>query len=285
MSLASVASVPLTATSGFTIAPTSTGTTGWSNGIWTGSVTVTGTGSTSITANDGSGHTGISNSFTVNAATLPLALDGKNSGSAASGSSFTITLTTSNPNDLLYLSIVSRSSYVTGVTSTLNNPAWSCRETSGSTIALNQGTTRYVSTWYAIQTSSGSTTLTISFNAATTGASVVVFGVSGVSTTSPFDGNVVYATDSSAGTSATVSKTTSNSNDFIIGSLALRTTNPTLTTGTGYTLIQTGSQTTNTNEVSAEYKTVSSTGTQTPGYTWTGSDDWAMIVDAIKAGP
>ena len=60
-------SVPLSASSG-TISPTSTGTSGWSSGVWTGSATVTMAGSgITITANDGSGHTGTSNTFTVNA--------------------------------------------------------------------------------------------------------------------------------------------------------------------------------------------------------------------------
>jgi hypothetical protein len=111
---------------------------------------------------------------------------------------------------------------------------------------------------------------------------VVVFGVSGASTTTPFDGNAAYAIDATAGTSASVSKTTTNANDFLVGSVALRTSNPALTVGSGFTLIKTGSQTTNTNEVSAEYKIISSSGSQSAGYTWSGSDDWAMIADAIQ---
>ncbi len=51
-------SVGLTASSG-SISPTSTGTTGWSNGVWTStSATLTAAGSITITANDGSGHNG-----------------------------------------------------------------------------------------------------------------------------------------------------------------------------------------------------------------------------------
>ena len=51
-------SVGLSASTG-TISPTSTGTSGWSNGVWSSaSVTLTAVGSITITANDGSGHTG-----------------------------------------------------------------------------------------------------------------------------------------------------------------------------------------------------------------------------------
>jgi hypothetical protein len=241
---------------------------------WTATtgITITSSTSASTTATIGASGT-ITANFNPN-----IAIDAHNGGSATSGSSMTITLTTNNPNDVLYLSIISRTSYVTGVTSTLNSLTWTCREASGSTIALSNA--RYVSTWYAIQPSSGATTITITFNTATTGASVVVFGISGADTSSPFDGNAAYTTGT--GTSATVSKTTTNANDLIIGSLALRSSNPTPTVGSGYTLIQTASQTTNTNEVSAEYKTVSSSGSQSAGYTWSGSDDWAMIIDAIN---
>jgi hypothetical protein len=53
-------------TGGRTITPASTGTSGWLNGVWTGSVTLNKASlGVTITANDGSGHTGSSNRFTV----------------------------------------------------------------------------------------------------------------------------------------------------------------------------------------------------------------------------
>jgi hypothetical protein len=53
-------------TGGGTVTPASIGTSGWLNGVWTGSVTLTTAGSgVTITANDGSGHTGKSNPFIV----------------------------------------------------------------------------------------------------------------------------------------------------------------------------------------------------------------------------
>jgi large repetitive protein len=60
---------------GSTINPTSTGTTGWSSGVWTSTtVTVSATGGSgyTITADDGSLHTGTSNPFTINLATVAI---------------------------------------------------------------------------------------------------------------------------------------------------------------------------------------------------------------------
>jgi flagellin-like protein len=60
---------------GSTMNPTSTGTTGWSSGIWT-STTVTASASAgsgyTITADDGSLHTGTSNQFTISLATVSI---------------------------------------------------------------------------------------------------------------------------------------------------------------------------------------------------------------------
>jgi FKBP-type peptidyl-prolyl cis-trans isomerase 2 len=60
-------SVGLSSSTGIgTITPTSIGTSGWLNGVWSGSVKLTTASSrVTVTANDGSGHTGTSNPFTV----------------------------------------------------------------------------------------------------------------------------------------------------------------------------------------------------------------------------
>jgi hypothetical protein len=86
-------SVGLSASSG-TISPTSasssTGT--WSNGIWSGSVTLTSAGSITVTANDGSGHTGTSSTITVGAGSLSKFVVGAPN-SATAGSAFALTVT------------------------------------------------------------------------------------------------------------------------------------------------------------------------------------------------
>jgi hypothetical protein len=84
-------SVPLSASSG-SISPTSTGTSGWSNGVWSsGSVTLTAAGSITITANDGSGHTGTA-TLTVNPGALSkFAVNAPST--ATAGTAFTLTVT------------------------------------------------------------------------------------------------------------------------------------------------------------------------------------------------
>ena len=76
--------------------------------IWTGFVTLTTAGSVTITANDGNGHTGTSNSFTVYAA--PPALDVSNTASTSGSPSYTVSLTTTKANDILYVAVSTGSS-------------------------------------------------------------------------------------------------------------------------------------------------------------------------------
>jgi uncharacterized repeat protein (TIGR02543 family) len=213
-------------------------------------------------------------------------LDGKGANSATSGTTFTVPLTTTKSNEVLYLAVISRTSYVSSVSDS-NSLTWTCRQTSGSTITWSSGTARYVSSWYAKQPIAGATTITIHLSASTTGASAVAFSVNGVNWNTPFDGNSIYAKDTSAGTSATVNIVTTNANDFIIGAVATRSTSNTPTVGSGFTQIQAASNTvSNPNGVSTEYKAVSTTQLSpglAVGYTLSASDDWAMIADAMQA--
>jgi flagellin-like protein len=84
---------------GSTMNPTSTGTTGWTNGVWTSSsVTVSATAGSgyTITANDGSGHTGTSNSFTVNPP-APVTIQFRTSGVDSDAGTKTIITVDSTP--------------------------------------------------------------------------------------------------------------------------------------------------------------------------------------------
>jgi hypothetical protein len=57
-----------------------------------------------------------------------------------------------------------------------------------------------------------------------------------------------------------------------------------LTTGSGFTLIRT--QTVGgTRQTSDEYMTAATAGTYTARYTWTGSDYWGIIAEAVKQAP
>jgi hypothetical protein len=248
------------------ISPTSTGT--FTNGVATLSVTISHSYTNDmITATD-SGKTGQSNAFNVNLRSL--ALDGSTSNTGTN--TISLTLTTANPNDVLYLSITEQNSVsVTSVTSA--GLTWNLRGT-----ATNAGGTVKVETWYAIRPTSGSTTITIALNSGSYGNAAVAFGVSGADIANPFDG--AYASGTGSGTSASTSKTTNNANDFVIGAIAIDNT-PTVTAGTNFNIIATRANS-NLRENSAEYRVVSATGTYATSFTLAQTNSWAMIVDAIR---
>jgi hypothetical protein len=206
----------------------------------------------------------------------PPALDGYASTNTVTSNTMTITLTTTQPNDVLYLSWVGNGGRrITGVSSS-GTSAWTRR----AYIAADG--THYVETWYATRATAGTTTITITLTSdSSTNCAAVAFGISGADTASPFDGNARTATGNSA--SASVSVTTSSANEFIIGALGLENTNS-LTTGSGFTLIRT--QTVGTSrQTSDEYMTAATAGTYTARYTWTGSDYWGIIAEAVKQAP
>jgi hypothetical protein len=202
----------------------------------------------------------------------PLGLDGSNS-AYTSGSTINIpSFTTTYAGDIIYVSVVESSGYtISSVTST-PSLTWAQR----ASVPFSSG--RHLETWYAVWSSSGPITITITMTGSSSSAAVA-FAVSGANMTSPFDGTPSSNTGTSA--SAITSITTTNANDFIIGALGVQGT-PSLTTGSGFTLVRT--QTAGTyRETSDEYKIVSTTQSGlTVGYSWSGSQEWAMIADAIK---
>jgi hypothetical protein len=206
----------------------------------------------------------------------PPALDSSASTNTVTSNTMTITLTTTQPNDVLYLSWVGNSGRrITGVSSS-GTSTWTRRA------YITADGSHYIETWYATRPSAGTTTITITLSSDTsTNCAAVAFGISGADTTSPFDGNAQTATGNSA--SASVSITTNNANEFIIGALGVENTNL-LTTGSGFTLIRT--QTVGTSrQTSDEYMTASATGTYTARYSWSASAYWGIIADAIKPAP
>ena len=92
-------SVGLTASSG-SVSPISTGTSGWVSGVWTSSsVTLTTVGSITITANDGSGHTGVSGSITVSPGALDHFVFASIDSPQYAGMGFSITVTAFDANN------------------------------------------------------------------------------------------------------------------------------------------------------------------------------------------
>jgi hypothetical protein len=165
--------------------------------------------------------------FFAHAATV--SLDGSASTNTVNRNTMTITLTTANTNDVLYLSFVgSRNTVITGISSS-GTSGWTQRA------SFTYSRSHYLQTFYATRTTSGTTTITISLSGSRNCAAVA-FGISGANITnaaSIFDGNPRTLTG--FGTTASVSVTTANANELVIGALGARTTNNP-TTGTGFTL-------------------------------------------------
>ncbi len=92
-------SVGLTASSG-SVSPASTGTSGWVSGVWTSSsVTLTTVGSVTITANDGSGHTGVSGSIAVSPGVLDHFVFATIDSPQYAGMGFSVTVTAFDANN------------------------------------------------------------------------------------------------------------------------------------------------------------------------------------------
>ncbi len=264
-------SVGISVSSG-TINPTSTGTSGWSSGVWTGLVTLNTVGSgITITANDGSGHTTTSNAFNVNPAPVPPALDVSNTASTGGSSSYTVSFTTTKANDILYVVVSTGSSNTATISG--GGLTWAQR---GANVAISG--TRTLQAFWAHESSIGAITITINLSGSST-SSVVAYAVSGANTASPFDvATPITNTGSTSPATATIS---TNNADFIIGAVGVRHASISLTAGTGFTSI--GSVTSFDPEVGAEYKTVTTAQTNLGvSYTLGSSNNWAIIVDAIK---
>lgn len=204
-------------------------------------------------------------------------LDGSASASTTTNT-ITISLATTQTNDILYLSVAE------GLSNTISSITSSPALTWTQRASILFSSTRHLETWYSIWSSSGTITITITMTG-TSNAAGVAFGISGANTLSPFDTNqaIPNSAAGTAGTTATVTISTSNTADFLIGALGVQGT-PALTIGTGFTLILTQASST-TRETSDEYQRVSAAQTNLAvSYSWTGAQDWAIIGDAVVAG-
>ena len=289
----------------FAVSPASTGTinqaTGWFD---SGSLSITATPNTNYHFSSWSGPSGVTFTSSTSASTsatignygtitanfgLNLALDGTGTGSTTGGTTFSITtFSTSKTNDLIYVSVMSRNTYVTGIAAT--GLTLTCRQTAGNTISWSySGQPYYFSTWSVVRSSTGSLSLTVTMSGSTSSASAVAYGVSNVNTVTPFDGSAVYSTGSTA--SASVTDTTSNPNDMIIGAIGVSSgTNgvPTLTVGSagsGFNTVNTATQNSGNYrlETSDEYQILTTTQTNfAVGYTLSTAYNWAMVADDIQ---
>ena len=236
-------------------------------GVWTGSVTLVTPGTGVALTATGSGESGTSNKFEVTSA---LALDTSSSADADT-STIQLSLTTTQPNDVIYVSAAIGKSQTFGAITSTPSLTWTSRASITNSVDS-------LETWYAIMPSAGSVTISISLNGGASHWAATVFAVSGANTASPFDGTA--QTNSGDSGTASASITTTQLNDFVIGTLDTSNTNS-LTAGTGFTVITTGVYS-GFRQTSNEYEIGTTAGKYTPTYTFT-TNNWNMIADAIQA--
>jgi flagellin-like protein len=248
--------------------------------------------------------------------TTTLAIDGSATGCfgaatqsapcAASTTAGTATLTTASTNDVFVVELATENA-PTGPTRTVSTVTCTSSCPTGLTSFAKRssnaiGTPKFydAEVWWATATAAASSmVITVTLSGATAGdASILVFGVSGANTGSPWDPNVAtlpaYAQSASGATTPTVSPaTTNNAADMILGFSGILdpTTNapPTETAGTGLTLITTqsdGGTAAGRSEAAAEYNVVSATQSSISvafGTAVSATNGWIMIGDAIQA--
>ena len=241
------------------------------------SLTSSSSSSSSTSTSSSSSTTSVTTtSSTSSTSSFPFGIDGSASTQSSLGvSSLSVALSTSYSPDVV---IVYAFSANTGVTMSVSGASltWNVRT---SYVFTGYGT---MYEFYAIAPSTLTSTKITVTQSKSDSLDVIAFGISGANTASPFDPSITsppIATGSS--TSPSVSVSTSNANELILGFLATQG-NPSKTADSGFTLIKT---TTISPSSSAEQKIVSSIQSNFPvGYTLGTSEHWAIIGDAIVQG-
>lgn len=212
---------------------------------------------------------------------LPPALDGSTSVTFQNQNSGTTgNFATANANGIIMVIVsMSGTDTVSSVTNSGTALTWSQRG------AATDGANERVETWYAIAPTAATRTVTVNLASKTTFI-IVAFGISNANTATPFDANLVSpVTGTGSGTTQSVTVSTLNPNDFLIGAVAISVAagnapNPTI--GAGFTSIASTSRGTlgGAGEYSSVITVQSSTSVSfTSGAT---SVTWAMIGDAVR---
>ena len=218
-------------------------------------------------------------------------------GSPPGSTTMQLSLTTKSPNNLIYLAVIFDDDGTVTPTST-PNLTWTERGESATT--STQGGDSFLETWYAIMPTSG--TISISFTQ-TNGEgdyywAAMAFAVSGVKLSSPFDGNCKMTIGNTnnaghySGTQPSLSISTTNAHDLVIGALAIDWRTPSITPGTGFTQVlgaQNSGGATQTTETTAprsiwiESMITNTTATNmSVNATFTQLDPWAFAADAVQ---
>jgi hypothetical protein len=167
---------------------------------------------------------------------MTLALDGTPTHNSSSGTSATVACpTTSNPTDVLILfsEINNGSTTASSITSVTDNSGvtapWARRAN------LFDSAGRQFEEWYTKTTGTLSgKTITVNYAVSTSFASLGVVAISGANTSSPFDSHAGLPVTLRDIASDPLSISTSNANDFIVGSFRMNSTS-TPTQGSGWT--------------------------------------------------
>lgn len=258
--ITSPATVTTSATGGFTATfavPTST------------------TGSKTVTATDASSNAA-SATFTVSAAK---GLDSSCIGfGSTTSASFSLTLPSCQANDVVILVITQSSG--SSRTFTISDSAHVLTFTLRGDELSSSGGEGVYEYWATNPTSLASDTITISTSSSHS-YDAEAFGVTGASTSSPYDSNggLPYSSTGFGSHPTVTGISTSNANDVIIA-LEGDSSGTTETAGTGFTLLATHGP--NSQGLSIEYEIVSSTLTSTTvSFGTTSGAYWVMMVDAI----
>jgi hypothetical protein len=209
--------------------------------------------------------------FFIGFSKTTLAVDGGQSGEVNTGSTgldhFTLSLTTTQTNDVIVVVVQGADSGGTGFTITGSGLTFRQR---GST--LDVGGNLFAVFWAkATSTFSGNITVTVNSWAGFGFSSAIGWAISGANTSSLFDANVSLPATTS--TTAAASGTTSNANDFVFAAYQ----DGLGTAGAGWAQILNG-----TGDFSVEYQVVSSAGSYT-GNLSPNNNTLVGVTDAVVA--
>jgi hypothetical protein len=224
----------------------------------------------------------------AHSARAQLALDGTGNGFVGQGSFSSVVtttpLTTANSGDVIIaqVNIVNTSAITQTVTSVTGGGLTFTKRHSTGSLSGTSPLQLQIDIWWAVAASPvSSANFTASFSASVPQAGIVVWGVSGANTATPFDVNaslpkVASSTSATATPTATGVSTTAANTMIFASTVANSTGNP----GSGYTFLATDSVSDN------EYKIVSSV--QSNITVAFGAADagtgYGIIVDAIQQG-
>ena len=214
-----------------------------------------------------------------------LGIDGSSYNGCTHAQTCQVTLTTANPNDVIILTGYETSSsiHISSI-SDGDGLTWHTRKQ-----LSNSGQGGETEEWYAIaSTALSSDTITVTYSSSSTTGGITAFGISGANTNSPFDPNLASpVTNTGSSSTPSVSLTTTNANDLIIGIVSCYKSSgfSTITVGSAFTQAAGPANPQCSSEYGVpEYETVSSTQSGLAvGFSLSSTASWSMIGDAVEA--